>query len=445
MKKQTDSKTPIHQTNIERATFKNLFVLVKKGQFVEIAKVIRRRTLNSLKAIKRMARKAWGVIYDYPPIKYWREQRKLNKILLEYFGYPTEQQNNNKTIQVALIIGEGKTAPKSSAFIRLISPLTEESIKSKISFKIFNGNTSDIGASFNYCIVQRTAFDSVAKAKQLVSNLNLTGTKLVIDTDDAFGMIDASHPEFSRHSGRMEAKNFLLIQASQIWVSTNILLKSLDPKLQKKAFVVPNGLDRRLWQKRVAQGKKKAKVSKLRMVYMGTATHDSDLKIILPSLEKLNEKYPGSFSLDLVGVTDDAPNQPWVNRVYLKSSLYPEFVEWFVSKSRFDIGLSPLVDSNFNRGKSDIKCLDYLAAGILPVVSNTEAYKSTDLDNYIIRVNNGVEAWCETLESLISETVLQAEINKKIKNGQKYIWSKRSSKNTANIIYQRLMTTKKSS
>lgn len=443
MKRQTDSKTPISQTNIERATFKNLFVLVKKGQFVEIAKVIRRRTLNSFKAIKRMARKAWGIIYDYPPIKYWREQRKLNKILLEYFGYPAEHQNNNKTIRVALIIGEGKTAPKSSAFIRLISPLTDESIKSKISFKIFDGNTSDIGGYFNYCIVQRTAVDSIDKANQLVTNLKRADTKLVIDTDDAFGAIDKNHPEFNKHSDRMEAKNFLLNQASQIWVSTNILLESLDPKLQNKAFVVPNGLDPRLWQKEVAQVKK-AKDNKLRMVYMGTATHDSDLKIILPSLEKLNEKYPGSFSLDLVGVTDDVPNQPWVNRIYLKSSLYPEFVEWFVSKNRYDIGLSPLVDSNFNRSKSDIKCLDYLAAGILPVVSGTEAYKSTELDNYVIRVNNDSEAWQETLESLITEKVSKAEVEKKIKNGQKYVWGKRSSKNTATIIYQHLVTAQKS-
>ncbi len=438
MKKQTNPNRPSEQAEIERATFKNLLVLLKEGQFIEIIKVIRRRILNSLKVLKRLSRKIWGIIYDYPPIKYWREQRRLDKILLEVFDYSPINQPVNAQLSIALIIGEGKTAPKSSAFIRLISPLTDESIREKVSFRIFNENTTELGDSFDFCIVQRTAFDSIDKAEQLVSNLNQAGTKLIIDTDDAFGDIDEHHPEYDIHSNRMEAKNVLLNNASQIWVSTSALLKSMGPRLQKKASVVPNGLDSRLWQAtKVDQEKIIGKIGKLRMVYMGTATHDADLKVILPALEKLNDEHPGSFSLDLVGVTDNIPDQPWVNRVYLKSSLYPEFVKWFVAKKRFDVGLSPLQDSDFNKSKSDIKCLDYLAAGILPVVSSAEAYRSRDLDNCVIRVKSQ-EDWFTALESLLTRELSNAEIYKKIKNGQKYVWTKRSSKNSAAIIYKQL-------
>lgn len=436
MKKQTESNRSIEQAEIERATFKNLFMLVKKGQLIEIIKVIRRRILNSLKVLKRVSRKIWGIIYDYPPIKYWREQRILNKILLDVFDYSPINQAANAHLSIALIIREGKTAPKSSAFIRLISPLTDESIRDKVSFRIFNENTTELGDSFEFCIVQRTAFDSVDIANELVTNLSQSGTKLIIDTDDAFGAISKDHPEYDTHSSRMEAKNILLKHASQIWVSTAELKKSMEPSLQKKAFVIPNGLDPRLWRTKESK-ETKGKSGKLRMVYMGTATHDADLKVILPALEKLNDEHPGSFSLDLVGVTDNIPDQPRVNRVYLKSSLYPEFVKWFVAKKRFDVGLSPLQDSDFNKSKSDIKCLDYLAAGILPVVSSAEAYRSRDLDNCVIRVKSR-EDWFTALESLLTRELSNAEIYKKIKNGQKYVWTKRSSKNSAALIYKQL-------
>lgn len=433
----------MQKNSMKRDTARNLIFLLKNGHFSELPKIIRRRFLNSIKYISRFLRKFIGLVIDYPPIKYRREQKRLNRVLMKYFDYSIKGLFRDNKLQIALIIREGKTAPKSSAFIRLIAPLTNETIKDRVSFKIFEENTTLLDRKYNFCIVQRTAFDTVDKAEELIQNLKKANIALIVDTDDAFDAISIDHPEFNTKSPRTAAMNALLNNASQIWVSTSILQKSLDHKLQKKAFVVPNGLDPRLWQTKV-NNNKKVITKKLRMVYMGTATHDKDLKIILPALEKLNGRYPGSFSLDLVGVTDNAPSQAWVNRIYLKSSLYPEFVEWFVSKNRFDIGLSPLVDSDFNKGKSDIKCLDYLAAGILPVVSNTEAYKATGLDSYVIRVNNASDAWLETLESLITKKVSEAEVEKRVKNGQQYVWDKRSSKNTATIIYQHLVNDKKS-
>lgn len=420
----------------ERRTFKHLVGLLSDFNLVEIGKIIRRRFLNSVKYFFQVMRKVLGLIIDYPPIKYRREQRSLNKILLNYFGYSEEQQDDDSKLHIALIIREGKTAPKSSAFIRLIAPLTHESIKDKVSFRIFNENTTVLDGNFDFCIVQRTAFDTLGSANELVRNLSIIGTALIVDTDDAFGSIGKGHPEYSTHSRRMAAKNALLNHASQIWVSTSALLESLDISLQKKAVVVPNGLDSRLWRSPSAENKS-SKIDELRMVYMGTATHNEDLQVILPALERLNQKYPGTFSLDLVGVTDNVPDRSWLRRIYLKSSLYPEFVDWFVSKKRFDIGLSPLVDSDFNRSKSDIKCLDYLAAGILPVVSNSSAYKSAVLNNCVVRVKREDE-WYETLEDFITQKVSRSEINRKIKEGQKYIWNKRSSKNTAIIIQEQL-------
>jgi len=42
-----------------------------------------------------------------------------------------------------------------------------------------------------------------------------------------------------------------------------------------------------------------------------------------------------------------------------------------------DFGVAPLIDNNFNRAKSNIKCLDYWSADIIPICSNLNPYSET--------------------------------------------------------------------
>ena len=173
------------------------------------------------------------------------------------------------------------------------------------------------------------------------------------------------------------------------------------------------------------------------MLYMGTVSHSADFEMIFPVLDKLAKKYMDSFRLTIMGVSNNTPERTWIKRVYQKrnGSIYPSFVRWFLKQGPFDIGLSPLVDTAFNESKSDIKCLDYLAAGIVPVVSDLEPYKSAELDDYIIRVKNTSQAWEKTLDYLVSNTEsFRADYDKKIQEAQLYISSKRSSRNTSQQI-----------
>ena len=178
---------------------------------------------------------------------------------------------------------------------------------------------------------------------------------------------------------------------------------------------------------------------------MGTATHDVDLKMIIPALEKVAAKHPDSFTLTLIGVADTVPDRLWIARLYQPKygSINPAFVKWFRAQGPFDVGLSPLVDSEFNRGKSDIKCLDYLAAGIRPVVSDITPYQSADLNKYIIRVKNTNKDWEEGLTVIVENAAaVRADNARLMPAAQNYIWGERSSEQTAQQLFELIKQSK---
>jgi len=334
---------------------------------------------------------------------------------------------------------DGTTYPKSSAFIRLIAPFTHPFMRGKVFFTVLDSNTTQVSADTDICIVQRTAFDTQMAAEQLVKNLRANGTKLVVDNDDAFSLLDESHAEHSAKDQKHEALEYLLKKADQVWVSTNALVKLYEDQASS-IHVIKNTLDARIWK----HGTSPATGNRLQMVYMGTATHDADFDLLMNVLDIVEKSFPGKFQLTVIGVSSRAlPDRPWIHRLYQPpgGAIYPNFVDWFVKQGPFDLGLCPLIDTPFNSCKSDIKCLDYIALGALPVASNVPAYKTRGLDKYIIKLDNTEEAWIEGLTRILRDiAAFRKQRHATITDAQTYLWSKRSSEVAARDIYHKLST-----
>ena len=367
-------------------------------------------------------------------------ERELSRVLRKYFDCDNTYQPG--TTKIALILRGGSMMPQSSTFIRLVAPLTHPSVHDEISLKLYPENTADIDEATDICIVQRTAFDNTLAAKKLVKKLRHSGIKLVLDTDDAFSMLENSHSQYREQAGRIKGLKRILEHADQLWVSTPILAGVYGNR--DNHFVVRNTLDGRLWQRQKNGAKQHMLVNSkrpLQLVCMGTATHDDDLEMIMPALEEVAEKYPGSFELTLIGVTDGMVGKPWLKRVRQPKfgAMYPNFVQWFLKQGPFDAGLSPLRDIEFNRSKSDIKCLDYLAAGIVPLVSDVTPYQSEDLDSYITKVANEHDEWVRQLTEWVTDArEFRRQKKETIRHAQRHIWQNRSSQQTAEKLRENI-------
>lgn len=258
-------------------------------------------------------------------------------------------------------------------YIRLLQPLDHLASSGKIDL-IVADPVEALGYRADVIATQRYALPDAAAADALAAHCRAQGIRLLYDLDDDLLHIPPDHPEAAvlRPRARLVAR--MLRHADTIWVSTDQLRHSLGAA-GRTAVVVPNGLDERLWTAppaRISRGK-------VRILYMGTATHEADFALVAPALARLAAAFAGRVRIDLIGVTaqDDLPG--WINRVVppaAASPSYPRFVAWMIGQS-WDIGIAPLADSGFNRCKSAIKTLDYAAIGMAVLASDVPAYRGS--------------------------------------------------------------------
>jgi hypothetical protein len=267
--------------------------------------------------------------------------------------------------------------------------------------------------------------DRPEAALRLVAQLREQGTMLLFDTDDAFSVMDEDHPERLPYLAKDKVVRYLMSHADQVWFST-ARLQALYPEAEGRSLVLRNALDPRMWRNYRKPRPPMGTSGPLRMIYMGTATHDADFALIVPALDRLAELYPGQFELGIIGAVRRPPKRDWLRQCPppRDAGTYPRFVRWLNEQGPFDVGLAPLVDSPFNACKSDIKFLDYSALGLLSVLSDVPAYAGDAKRlGLAVHASNTEDGWFRALEGVLLDRPGHARI---AQQAQRYVWAERS-------------------
>ena len=338
--------------------------------------------------------------------------------IVPVFELPPAIRCATKPIRIHLIVPYGGQGPQSSAYIRLLAPLTDESVVGRAVISL--GAADDTVPPCDICIVQRTALPTLDAVDALVGTLAAMGAALVVDVDDAFVAM-GDHPEAALYRPLNAALERAIAASAETWFSTPALARLYGHVAHRHA-VMSNAIDPRIWRDwRYPQPAPFAH-DKVRMLYMGTGTHGPDFAAIRPALDRLAEDRPDRFDVTLIGIAPDIAAAPWLNRIGVPADTiaYPRFVRWLRGQGPFDVGLAPLADGDFNRAKSDIKLLDYLALGLLPVVQDCPAYR---LDPCAAPFALHAEDWFDTLRGVIDDReAARAQANA----GHDWLWEKRT-------------------
>jgi len=97
---------------------------------------------------------------------------------------------------------------------------------------------------------------------------------------------------------------------------------------------------------------------------------------------------------------------PLAGRVAVSPWKAPGSPEYYGSLSRVDVGIGPLRDSAFNRGKSALRAIEYAALGIVPVLPDLPPYRGW-VDNH---VTGRLVRTHETLRAVLSDVARYPDV-----------------------------------
>jgi hypothetical protein len=321
------------------------------------------------------------------------------------------------------VLRGGADEPETSNFIRLLSPLTSESAVGQVELSIGGQDDIESAGACDVCVVSRAAIASPAKVRGLLKRLRASKARLVVETDDAYSLIDEHNPFHAEFMAQNACMEELMSHADQCWFSTRALM-DLYGGLCASVAIIPNALDPRIWS--TAPARSRPARSGLRLLYMGTRNHAGDLTMIMPALDAYERDAPGRLELTVIGVADTVPERPWLRHcvVPVHARSYPRFVRWLQRQGPFDAGLSPLEDTPFNACKSDIKFLDYSALGLASIVSDGRPYREDpNVRKLALVTKNTPKAWTAALAAIDAD---RARYRALAESAREYIWAERS-------------------
>jgi glycosyltransferase involved in cell wall biosynthesis len=216
-----------------------------------------------------------------------------------------------------------------------------------------------------------------------------TGAKIVVDVDDNLQAVTLDNPASTNARTFRPNLELSLVCADGITTSVPVL-KEQYSRLNKNIFVQPNGIDLDMWKFKNKPHKR------LRIMWRGAYGHRADLDSIKGPLKAIMNDYKVEF------ITMGA--EPPFNLARQTSYKTVDFTDYpqKLADINPDIAIVPLIDSAYNRSKSNLAVLEFSALKIPVIASPTENQKGMKC----LYAETNYE-WYEQLEKLIKNQELR--------------------------------------
>jgi glycosyltransferase involved in cell wall biosynthesis len=280
--------------------------------------------------------------------------------------------------------------------------------------------------SFDIVVIVREGF--ITGSTFFERRLKASGARMVFDFDDAIWMdvISTNNKIFSWLKDG--AKTGALISMSDLTFAGNEYLATYARRFNSRVRVVPTTIDTDVY---TPGGNQNLKVV---IGWSGSVSTIEHFKYAIPALKILKEKFGGAIDLQVIGDGNYRNEELGIRGL-------PWKLETELSDLRtFDIGIMPLPNDEWTKGKCGLKGLQYMSLEIpcvmSPVGVNSEIIN--DGDNGFLA--ESTEQWVIKISSLISDPALRLRIGK---NGRKTVLEKYSVKSQQHVyldLFNSLLT-----
>ncbi len=203
-----------------------------------------------------------------------------------------------------------------------------------------------------------------------------------------------------------------IIELSDGVVTSTVPLAEIYSEFNKNVIVILNHLPKFIWGDIYPAHDYYKEGNKIKILWAGSANHFSIkhlaekgihggdfgnelMKFIRKTTDKYDWIFMGAMPMELEDIKGKIKFVPWVDVFN-----YPRVMKSLEA----DIGIAPLIKSTFNRSKSNIKQLEFVASGMPGVYTNIYPYKDTTLKC------DSDEEMISNIEKLASDIDFRAKI-----------------------------------
>ncbi|MCK9296175.1 MAG: glycosyltransferase family 4 protein [Desulfobulbaceae bacterium] len=225
--------------------------------------------------------------------------------------------------------------------------------------------------------------------------LRFASKYLVFDYDDAVFQKDRGQPSNSRERSFIRS----IASADQVWAGNNYLADRARP-FARKIIVLPTSLDTDKYDLNVDKEQKF-----FDLVWIGSSATREHLESALPALEAAAGVIP---ALRLKIIADFTLESDKLNIVPIRWSEKTEAHDL----ASAHIGIAPLPDNLFTRGKCALKVIQYMAAS-LPVISSPTGVNKEIVEHGVNGfLAAGEQEWLTVIQQLANDNALRNSMGK---------------------------------
>jgi glycosyltransferase involved in cell wall biosynthesis len=226
--------------------------------------------------------------------------------------------------------------------------------------------------------------------------------QVIFDFDDSIWLMDTSPENKKWEWLKKPGKTRSNIQHAHVVIAGNLYLKAYADRYNKNTVLIPTTVDCNVHIPKPGLRNKESVV----IGWSGSISTIKHFELLVPVLEKLKRKYGSKISFKVLG-----------DAAYVNRELGIIGKAWSASEevddiNAFDIGIMPLPNDEWAKGKCGLKGLTFMACGVPTVMSsvgvNTEIIQHGE-NGFLV---SSEEEWIHCLSQLIESSELREQLGR---------------------------------